>query len=468
MSDTICIRCVEKIRDTNCRVREYGMLDDNGRYYQFTPLEVKSLINGDKYDFINLRLDSIGRIINKPERYNKEKYDKGLKVSDEIFEAGFRACAEALKQGVCVEFTECLIEGERKYIYPEEFIEGISTEIDIERLKIDIPHTTMKFEQYLKKNNILPYKLDVLHKDCCLRVISYSSRKCTIFIDQLWYTLFGVDKKYYLLEDNYRIKGMNLGNKECKVHVITSRLQGFDGLHVISLDKYDKESEYSDLITMAAIHRGLDKCYNRMWGGEQIVFEQNLEESTINIYDNEILKEMQAVGYYIPVNSMILAEIFNNYLKEKGIDALRVDVKSKSGNIHCVIFSMDEILYKFEERYGTLLKQKEENLMIHNYEVEAVVIGDESNKVEVDKIVFDNIIKDGLQAVKAKMICGYGDEWADNNMIMVDSEEAIEQEENGIRVEDYSTNLGENKTEKKSNSLSNFFHDFHNLLSMYK
>jgi len=68
----IRVKCIGKNRDAKGKIINYLLIDESGRKFTATSDEIKTEIKKQTYEFTNLQIDSIGRLVDKVDRESRE------------------------------------------------------------------------------------------------------------------------------------------------------------------------------------------------------------------------------------------------------------------------------------------------------------------------------------------------------------------------------------------------------------
>jgi len=161
----IKVRCIEKLRDNSGSVVAYTLQTETGDVFQANSADIKKELKGNKYEFVNLQLDSIGRLV--------DKVDKDARQHEAINRAFYEAYNNLL-QGKEIEFGR--IDFGNKFFNTAVNHNITGAYGDNEQLAEEYMTGLLhQFERFvLQSGGPIPYKLQVKSRDGVFERIHYS------------------------------------------------------------------------------------------------------------------------------------------------------------------------------------------------------------------------------------------------------------------------------------------------------
>ena len=199
------VTCISKNRNNKGVIVNYTLRDEQGHVFTATADTIKEEMKLNRYEFTNLQIDSIGRLVDK---VNKEEIKHSVN-GREIY-AEFERAYHSIMNGNKIEFG-CIDFG-RKYEnfgYNHRIHELIDNS---EKLRDAYMTGIMsKFEEYMLQNGSgIPYKLQIRSKDGVFEKVIYS-KKFNIETSLSDYIREDLGNKvYYRASNNYMVRAYKL------------------------------------------------------------------------------------------------------------------------------------------------------------------------------------------------------------------------------------------------------------------
>lgn len=339
------VQCLEKVRDNSGNIKAYTLQDESGRVFQASGEQIKAEMKAKRYEFTNLQLDSIGRLIDKVDKNDigrlHQEFEKAYQNLMSGKELGF-GCIDIGSDFQNFDSNHSLV---RVVDDHDDFREKYMTDI------------INQFEGYvLQKGGRIPYKLHVKSKDGVFEEVLYSLKdnmdmSVSDLINNL--TEKNVKKelsnpKYYNA-DNYMVRAYRL---DCPHQLIQNIFIAPD----MSKVAMNYNGSTNKDIGNDPINKVMDIAYKMLERGSDIGFGFiKYNGQTIDLMSekriNEALKK-----FGVNMDPIEVAQCFENYIVQSGgKQPNKLHVKSKDGAINMInyCFGAAEIKLKgFIEEYA--------------------------------------------------------------------------------------------------------------------
>ena len=198
------VTCISKNRNDKGVIVNYTLRDEQGHVFTATAESIKKEMKLNRYEFTNLQIDSIGRLVDK---VNKEEIKQSVNGRDIYSEFEKAYCKLLSNQEVefgCIDFGNNF----ENFGYNHKIYELVDSN---EKLR-DAYMTGIisKFEEYLLQYGTrVPYKLQIRSKDGVFEKVIYSLSNIETSLSDYIKEDLG-NKAYYRTDKNYMVRAYKI------------------------------------------------------------------------------------------------------------------------------------------------------------------------------------------------------------------------------------------------------------------
>lgn len=195
------IKCINKNRDRSGNIISYTLQDESGRIFEADGKQIKKEITAKNYDFVNLQIDRVGRLVNKAVKAEQtDNVQKALEVAYQM-----------LLQGRDMGFGFININGVTWDLMSEKKIKQILNNSGQTIYPIDF---ASRFENYVRQlGGVTPCCIYIKSKDGAVEMVNYCINKSEIRLKGFIQEYAGGDKRY-LNPDNYIFRAYKLNSPD--------------------------------------------------------------------------------------------------------------------------------------------------------------------------------------------------------------------------------------------------------------
>lgn len=202
------VTCISKNRNNKGVIVNYTLKDETGHIFTATVNTIKEEMKLNRYEFTNLQIDSIGRLVDK---VNKEEIKQSVNGNAIFLE--FERAYQNLMSGTELSFGCIKYDGNKfeNFGYGQKIVELVDS--DKRLCEAYMTGVLNQFEKYiLKKGGKIPCKLQIRSKDGVFEKVIYTF-DINIEISLSDYIKEDLGNRgYYKKSENYMVRAYKLDN----------------------------------------------------------------------------------------------------------------------------------------------------------------------------------------------------------------------------------------------------------------